>query len=108
MVLHQAGGPGRTLLKKSRGSPSTQPLKDGRGKSEGGLTAVDQRRAVCRTEGRLLLSGQRNSGRSPRKRQSREEHIKEGQLGLLPSMWASHSPTTLPQCHLDSQGCQAN
>lgn len=71
------------------------------------LGSLNQRRALCHTEGRLLLSGRRNLGRSPRERQSRRNTPK-GQLWLLPSRWACHPPTTPPQYCLDSQGLQAN
>lgn len=70
------------------------------------LWSLNQRRALCRAEGRLLLSGRRNLGRSLRERQSRRSTSK-GQLWLLPSRWACHPFTTPPQYHLDSQGLQA-
>lgn len=71
------------------------------------LWALNQRRAVCHAEGRLLLSGKRNLGRSPRERQSGRS-TPNGQLWLPPSRWACHPPTSPPQYHLDSQGLQAN
>lgn len=71
------------------------------------LWSLNQRRAFCHAEGRLLLSGRRNLGRSPGERQSRRSTPK-GQLRLLPSRWVCHPPTTPPQYHLDSQGLQAN
>lgn len=67
------------------------------------LWALNPRRAVCHAEGRLLLSGKRNSGEAVKK-----EHTKQGQLWLPPSRWACHPPTSPPQYHLDSQGLQAN
>lgn len=65
MVLYQAGGLDRTLLTKSRASPSAQPLNNGRAKSEVGVStgicgpekSHTTQRAACRSQGRETWEG---------------------------------------------------
>lgn len=75
MVLYQAAGSGRTPPTKKRASPFCKSLNDGRGKTEVRVSA-----GICgpeKSHTTQKAAGQRNLGRSPRKRQSRaKKHTK--------------------------------